>query len=127
MSDPMQTNGAPSWLELHTPDVETAKKFYAEVLGWQIQEMEMANGGSYTGLSLGDGPPLGGIIPSDGRPTRWLTYLTVDDVDARTALAAKSGGSVLAEPASVPGVGRMATIEDPTGAAICLIAYEARG
>jgi predicted enzyme related to lactoylglutathione lyase len=122
MSNPMQTHGAPSWLELHTDDVEQAKKFYTEVLGWGIRGMEMSDGNTYNALVLGDGT-IGGIVPVQGGPTRWLTYVTVDDVEKRTKRAQQSGAKVLSPPAAVPGVGTMSTIEDPTGAAICFITY----
>ena len=123
MSDAFQTHGAPSWLELHTGDVETALKFYTEVLGWEVDAMEMADGSTYHALRLGEAR-IGGIVPAADGPARWLTYVTVDDVARRTKLAEKGGAAVLALPTSVPEVGTMSTIQDPTGAALCLITYD---
>lgn len=122
MTDPMETHGAPSWLELHTEAPEAAAKFYTEVLGWEIESMEMADGSTYRALKQGDGR-FGGIVAADGRPQRWLTYVTVDDVERRTKLARKAGAKVLAEPQAVPGVGTMSTLEDPAGGTLCLITY----
>ena len=124
MSDAMQTHGAFSWCELRTGDVAGARRFYAEVLGWEMEDMDMPDG-TYTVLKI-DGRPVGGIAkaPPGGGPAHWATYVTVDDVDRRAAVAEAAGGKVIAPAMTVPGVGRMATVQDPTGAAVCLITYE---
>ena len=54
----------------------------------------------------------------------WTAYVTVDDVDARTARVADAGGTVHAGPMDIPTVGRMAIIQDPTGGIIGIIQYE---
>ena len=46
--------------------------------------------------------------------------MTVDDLDGATARARDLGANVLAEPFDVMDVGRMSTIQDPTGAVLCL-------
>jgi predicted enzyme related to lactoylglutathione lyase len=67
--------------------------------------------------------PVGGIFTMSGAefggvPEQWLPYLAVDDVDARLKAAKAAGAVVLREPFEVPGVGRIAIIQDPGGAAI---------
>ena len=47
MSDRFTTNGAFSWSELLTSDVEGAKKFYGDLLGWETEDMPM-EGMDYT-------------------------------------------------------------------------------
>lgn len=59
-------------------------------------------------------------MPGDGG---WLTYVTVDDVDARVKKAKAAGATVVSEAMTAPGVGRMATIADPFGARIAFIDY----
>ena len=128
MSDSFQTHGAFSWCELHTVDVGRARRFYADVIGWSLEEMDMP-GGKYSVIKAG-GRPVGGITlkkGADNGSASWVTYITVDDVDQRAAKATQAGGKVLSPPTDAPGVGRMATIEDPAGALICLIAYEPQG
>ena len=49
---------------------------------------------------------------------RWVAYLAVDDVDARLKRATAAGAKVIKAPFEVPGVGRMAFIEEPGGAMI---------
>ena len=65
-------------------------------------------------------PPEG---PASIAPTAWTSYVTVDDVDARTARVAAAGGVVLAGPMDIPTVGRMSIIQDPTGGVIGIITY----
>ena len=124
MSDALQTHSAFSWTELRTGDVEAAKTFYRNVIGWEMEDMEMPNG-KYTVLKTG-GQPVGGIManPAEGAPPHWHTYVTADDVDKRVDKAQSAGASVLMAPMSVPGVGRMATVQDPTGAVLSFITYE---
>ncbi len=124
MSDAMQTHGAFSWCELRAADADAAKAFYTSVLGWETEAMDMGNG-VYTVLKVG-GQPIGGIManPVPGAPAHWMSYITVDDVDKRIEQAQAAGGELLMPAMTVPGVGRMATIADPGGAAISMITYE---
>ncbi|MEP2707058.1 MAG: VOC family protein [Roseibium sp.] len=122
MSDSMQTHGSFSWMELHSGDGSKAKAFYTDLLGWGTEDMEMP-GATYTVITnVGD--KVGGFPPMAAEQARWLPYVTVDDVDARVHKAKSLGATILAEPFSVPGVGRMATISDPVGGVIALITYE---
>jgi predicted enzyme related to lactoylglutathione lyase len=49
-----------------------------------------------------------------------LIYIAVDDVDAAAAKAEKLGGKILAPAFDVMDAGRMAVVQDPTGAVFCL-------
>ena len=67
--------------------------------------------------------PVAGVMamPSNlppGTPPHWMSYLAVDDVDARVAKAKAAGGTILHEPFDVPGVGRIAILKDGGNAAI---------
>jgi hypothetical protein len=55
-----------------------------------------------------------------GVPPHWLIYIAVDDVDAAAPKAEKLGGKILAPPFDVMDAGRMAVVQDPTGAVFCL-------
>jgi len=123
MSNPMQTHGAFSWMELHSGDSAKAKDFYKSLFGWGLEDMEMP-GMTYTVIANGE-DKIGGFPPMPAETARWLPYVTVDDVDARVEKAKTLGATVAMEPMSVPTVGRMATIVDPVGGVIALITYEA--
>ena len=51
-------------------------------------------------------------------PPHWFSYIEVDDVNARVAKAETAGAKILRPPFEVPDVGRIAILEDPTGAAV---------
>jgi predicted enzyme related to lactoylglutathione lyase len=118
---PNSTHGAPSWLQHSSRDPAAARKFYETVLGWTVSEMPMKDGSNYPAIVVA-GAPVGGFSPMPGEGG-WLTYITVDDVDARVAKAKAAGAKIIAKAMTVPGVGRMATIADPFGARLALIDY----
>lgn len=115
------THGAPSWLEHSSKDPAAARQFYETVFGWTVSEMPMKDGSNYPAIVVGDGP-VGGFSPMPG-DGGWLTYITVDDVDATLEKARDADATVASEAMTVPGVGRMATIDDPFGASIAFIDY----
>ena len=68
------------WDELMTSDIEDAKRFYGEVVGWESRDMEMGSGNIYTMFSSGGTDRAGGMpVPpgAEGMPPAWLTYLGV--------------------------------------------------
>ncbi|HEX8921520.1 MAG TPA: VOC family protein [Pyrinomonadaceae bacterium] len=119
----MPANGAFCWNELSTTDLAAAKKFYQELLGWEIKESQGA-GMTYDEIVVG-GQHVGGMYQataeSGNAPSHWIAYVAVDDVDARAKQAAELGGKVCVPPTDIPNVGRFCVINDPTGAAISLI------
>jgi len=127
MHDAMKTQGAFSWNELLTTNVEGAIAFYTGLFGWTTQDASMPEAGiTYTLVKVGD-TPVGGIMPipaeARGMPPMWGSYVTVEDVDASARRAVELGGSVYKEPTDIPGVGRFCVVGDPQGAAINLIKY----
>ncbi|MGH8977730.1 MAG: VOC family protein [Acidimicrobiia bacterium] len=111
--------GSFTWNELQTPDVDKAAAFYARVIGWDSQPFE---GSDYTVFN-NEGNGIGGAMkpPMEGIPANWVVYFAVDDTDATVAKAKQQGGSVLAEPMDMEGVGRIAVLADPQGAVFAVI------
>jgi len=110
------------WDELHTTDVDAAKTFYTEVVGWDARDMDMGEGVIYTMFSS-DGVDRGGASPQspeDKAPPNWLAYVYTDDVDSTVERAEGLGATRVMGPVDVPTVGRLAVLVDPTGAAIGL-------
>lgn len=115
----MADHGTFYWNELMTGDVETAKSFYENTIGWAFDDMPMGDGGTYHVAKLGD-RPVGGIFNTTGTdmaelPEHWFSYLAVDDIDARCEKAKAAGATIAREPFDVPGVGRIAMIRQPGG------------
>lgn len=108
--------GVPCWVDLTAPDVDAAKDFYADVLGWTYQDTEA----EYSGYALAEvrGTAAAGIGPQPpGAPAAWTLYLASDDADKTAAAVAEHGGTVLLPPGDVGPLGRMFIAADPTGAA----------
>jgi hypothetical protein len=70
-------------VELATTDLDKSKSFYQSLFSWQLQEMDMGGGMSYTMINVGEGTG-GGMMkhPVPGAPSAWLAYALVDDVTA---------------------------------------------
>jgi len=114
--------GCPIWHELNSPDLPTATRFYAEVLGVEWEAMPMETGDDYTCLMV-EGRPVGGAFPPqmEGIPPHWEVYLNVEDCDASVARAVELGGSELVPAYDLAGVGRTALVRDPQGALFGLL------
>jgi uncharacterized protein len=117
------SHGTFYWNELMTRDVEGAKKFYADTLGWSYDAMPMPGGGGAYWLATMDGEPVGGLFDISGSdfegvPESWMSYIAVDDVDARVAKAIKAGAKLMKPVFDVPGVGRIAILMQPDGAGV---------
>ncbi len=110
------TPGAFSWIDLATTDQESAIGFYRGLFGWETRDEPMPGGGVYTMAGL-DGRDVAGLSTGQpGMPPAWNSYVTVDDADAAAAKASGLGATVMAGPFDVMEAGRMAMIQDPTGA-----------
>ena len=86
-------------------------------------DLPMQDGSSYPAIMIGE-QPIGGFSPMPQKHGTWTIFVTVDDVDACVERVQKAGGTIVSEPADMPGVGRVSTIVDPQGAQIALITYE---
>jgi predicted enzyme related to lactoylglutathione lyase len=113
--------GVFSWADLATTDADAAKAFYSDLFGWELDDLDLPDGGVYT-MALVDGRRVGALSPvqQEGQPPAWNAYITVDDADASAAKAGELGGTIFAEPFDVMEAGRMAVIADPTGAVFCV-------
>ena len=125
----MTAHGHFHWNELVTRDVEKAKKFYGDTIGWTFDGMPMPDG-TYWVAKMGD-QPVGGLFPIagpqwEGVPEHWMSYLAVDDVDARVKKATATGAKLMRPAFDVPGVGRIAILTEPGGAGVGWITPVAR-
>ena len=116
--DAPASEGAFVWDELQTRDIEAAKSFYTEVVGWTTSDMDMGDAGVYTLFRSGDSDRAGAMTQAGGMqaPPYWLTYVGTDDVDATAARAKELGATVFVEATDIPNVGRFAVLADPAGA-----------
>jgi uncharacterized protein len=110
--------GTPTWMDLATPDLAVAKKFYTAVLGWDYFDtgpdfgnynMAMAQGRNVAGI--------GPIWPPDSpQPSAWTIYFASDEATSDCARVKELGGQVMVEPMVIADSGSLAVCVDPTGA-----------
>ena len=110
--------GAPCWTDLWTSDVEGARRFYADLLGWGAQEPDPSHGG-YWMFTLGGTSVAGGMGPMGDGPdpsNSWTPYFATDDIAKSTEVAGNLGAHVAVPAMPVDELGTQAVLEDPTGA-----------
>jgi predicted enzyme related to lactoylglutathione lyase len=115
--------GALSWSELDTRDVERAKSFYADLLGWQFQELQGPPPYwqiEIDGIGEGGIMAIGGDMPAD-MPSSWLVYFAVEDVNASAEKVRELGGRIFIGPTEVPGMLSYAVCVDPQGAVFAIM------
>ena len=124
----MKGTGEFVWYDVWTRDLEEARRFYTQVIGWGTQAFGEGPG-AYTMWTVGD-RAIGGIGPvppeQDGSPgpPHWAAFVAVDNVDATAQRAKELGGGVRTPGTDIPGVGRFAVIQDPQGAVLALLSSQ---
>jgi len=123
-----QTPGTICWNELEVKNVNEAKRFYAEVLGWTSQDMQ----GGYT-VFMNNGKPVAGMMNIDNIdggeqiPPNWFVYIAVADINEALEKTKANGGIVSKGPFEVPNMGTMAVIIDAAGAALAIVEPPQKG
>ena len=124
--EPTYLPGKWTWYELNTTDVDKAKTFYGELLGWTFEDKTMGEM-TYTAI-LQDGKEIGLIqkLPADAKKKKahWLGYVSVADPDAAVAGAQEAGATVVTPLTDAPDVGRFAVLKDKNGAMFGVIRGE---
>ncbi len=119
------------WYELMSTDPEAAKAFYSDVVGWGVEEMEVA-GEAYSAWS-GERGHVGGVmqLPEEaaaaGAPSHWLVYVATPSAAETAERAAELGATVLVGPMEIPAIGTFAVIMDPQGAVFAVFTPDGDG
>jgi uncharacterized protein len=122
---PQYKPGTFCWVELGTSDSAAAKNFYTQLFDWDHEDKSMGPEGTYTILRL-NGKDVGGLyelmpdMKAQGIPPHWLSYVSVENADETAEKAKAEGATVLNGPFDVSTLGRMAVVQDPTGAVFAL-------
>lgn len=125
-------HGVFGWNELMTSDVDAAKEFYSNVIGWTSHDVQMGDPTSpakegepsYTLWTVGD-KQVGGAMKLEGPgleniPPHWMSYVNVDDIDKVAEKVVAHGGKIIVGPMDIDSVGRFYVIADPQGAVLGL-------
>ena len=127
---PKPAPGTITWHDLTVDDAASVRDFYAEVVGWKAEQVDMGGYADYSmkspakaGADGADGTIVSGICWRRGVnadiPPQWLVYVNVADLRASLASCLKLGGEIVAGPRALA-AGRFAVIRDPAGAVCAL-------
>ncbi len=114
--------GVPCWIDHSSADPGAAAEFYGGLLGWETQDVMPPDApGRYLMAHL-RGRVVGAIgsQQAEGAPPLWNTYVWVESADDTLAKAQAAGGTPMGEAMDIFDSGRMAVLQDPEGAWICL-------
>jgi predicted enzyme related to lactoylglutathione lyase len=111
--------GALTWNELHTSDIDGARAFYGELLGWTTREMTADGGPAYHVIRQGERSNGGIMETQEGESANWVPYFATSSLEDALAKLSEGGGERVAGPISFPG-GQIAVARDPEGAPFCL-------
>ncbi len=117
--------GKVAFVELVTPNLSVAKRFYAGMFDWDFRDLKVG-ADDYSEASL-DGRLVAGLTHrtlaagEQGR-SAWLTFISVRDVKATMKTALSRGAKVLLEPRSQANRGQQAVFADPQGAVFAVLA-----
>ena len=110
-----RAHGALTWMDLSTPDLEGAKRFYQHVFGWEYLDIGAAFGHYHYALMHGGAAAgIGQLPPEAPMPPVWTVYLA--DAEGAVERVKALGGQVIVETMTVGDAGKMTVCIDPTGA-----------
>lgn len=114
----MAAGGRFVWYDLMTTDVEAAKSFYRDIVGWKTIQWSKGDYEMWTSADTSVGGVM--LLPADttgaGALPHWIGYVGTENVDASVQTAQKRGGRIVVPATDIAEVGRFAMLTDPQGA-----------
>jgi predicted enzyme related to lactoylglutathione lyase len=116
------------WADLTTRDSEAAGRFYAELLGWELDRDESDMGVYLIGeIDGGDAAGMMAQSPDQAEmPPMWTIYLASDHLEDTLQRVVEHGGRAVVPPFDIPG-GRIAIAADPTGGTFAIAQWPGEG
>lgn len=118
----VNTPGSFCWNELNTRDLDGARDFFHELLGWTYEDN--SDSPAPYAIIQNDSHDNGGILQMNEEwsevPPHWMVYFASQDVDADVHRLQDLGGTLHHGPFDTE-VGRIAVVADPQGAVFHLI------
>jgi predicted enzyme related to lactoylglutathione lyase len=112
--------GWPSWIDLHSPNIQASKDFYTGLFGWDSYTMTLDQFGDCEMFTQGgvQGPEVAGMhaLADDSEPPSWTCYFRSDDLQRTVDTVTAAGGKELIPPTDYANLGRMAVCRDQEGA-----------
>jgi predicted enzyme related to lactoylglutathione lyase len=115
-----------SHFELPVDDLERAKSFYRSAFEWDLNDMDMGGGATYTivttaplddegRLPRDPGAINGGLFQRNADTSTPVITIEVADIDASIGKIEAGGGSVVKPRTEIPGMGAYAYFKDSEG------------
>lgn len=109
-----------NWFEIPVSDLNRAKKFYADVMGYEYDDMEMKGMqmAMFSGSSREEYGATGALVFSEGyKPSAdgTVVYLGTEDLDVELAKIEGAGGKILSPKVSIGEHGFIAHFLDTEG------------
>ncbi len=112
------------WFDLYTDDMEAVTRFYQGLFGWSFESVHFGTRQVKTIFSRG--VPIATAVlslPLDKKlkESRWLGYISVEDVDQASKIIEENKGHLHVRPKNLPDRGRVAVATDTEGALFGLV------
>jgi predicted enzyme related to lactoylglutathione lyase len=115
--------GKIGWIDLTVTDAAHVRDFYAAVVGWKSEGVEMGGYQDYC-LLPEEGGAVAGVCHARGTnaglPSQWLIYINVANLDASLERVLALGGEIVRPVRGLGGQGHFAIVRDPAGAVCAL-------
>jgi uncharacterized protein len=126
MTEPdKQATGTIVGFDLTVPDAPGIRDFYASVVGWRPEPVDMGDYADFAMAAPASGDWVAGVChargPNADLPPQWLVYVAVDDLDASMRRCTEAGGTLLTGVKGSEGGSRYCVIRDPAGAVLALM------
>ncbi len=100
-------------VEFAAKDRKALSKFYANVFGWEVEDIDQMD---YTSFKAGEG--LGGgfnPVNETTPPGTTTVYISSDDITASLKAVERAGGTILVPESEIPNTGKFGLFRDPQG------------
>jgi predicted enzyme related to lactoylglutathione lyase len=112
--------GRVCWVDLAATDERSARRFYERLFGWRSSVTPVEHGSfrrfcldGETGASVYQ---LGKHHLAHSVPSHWTPYISVCNAAESVSRAQSLGATAIVEPFDIPGIARIALLQDPIGA-----------
>lgn len=116
-------------IAINADDVDRARRFYGAVFGWSFEAwgppgfFHIRTGSEDAGQPIAALQERRGLLR--GAPTiGFEVTVAVDDIPATVAAVQDAGGTVLAPPATIAGVGELVWVQDTEGNVVGAMRYD---
>jgi predicted enzyme related to lactoylglutathione lyase len=120
----LRLDGKFIWYDLFTSDLKAVQPFYEGLFGWSFHE---TSAGESRVLTIRrEGVPIANAVAVDesrmkDATSRWLSYMSVADVDQTVIRIEQNRGSIYMPPKDFSDRGRVAVVKDPEGALFAVL------